>query len=512
MVSHITAARPVSSSIRFRGFASRKRSHNISNVTRYAIVALVCFLCDLFWPNRAGLGLSAALFLLWSLWLVNREMKAALLALNPVVCYQCWQVATLGLAPLYIVLSSEFGAGVSFGNYTLPLETVAYGHAVTVAGSWAFYAGMKRFQPREAPGESAGGWGAPGASLLIATAVGVAFQLRREVIASYVGSAVAQLLLLPLVVLCMVALNPPPALRRSAEVQLGVLLLGSAGLLLLSALRDSKMEVMFSFLPLAWWALYRNKRGLLAIIGLGLVVLYVGLIAPLVSHMRNSGAIDEKGIVRLLTPGFTEQAANSMREDYASDPRGYFETWADATLNRMCDPCAAAMAVTLAHDNGFLQGRGLEYVPMAFIPRVLWPGKPLIDRGRDFTTALGWAADASQATTSTGQTSAGELYWNFGWPGVLVGMYLLGAAISGVWWRAAGRDPRDGVLEMAAYTDAMLSFVLVTGSAAGVMFVGTISAGLFFRAAIALRDKIIRRKVSKSGGAKLGLRPLPLCE
>jgi hypothetical protein len=65
---------------------------------------------------------------------------------------------------------------------------------------------------------------------------------------------------------------------------------------------------------------------------------------------------------------------------------------------------------------------------------------------------------------------------------------------------------------MAAYTDAMLSFVLVTGSAAGVMFVGTISAGLFFRAAIALRDKIIRRKVSKSGGAKLGLRPLPLCE
>src|ERR1039457_3343526 len=150
MASARIAALPMSPSIGFRCIALRNRSLTVSNVTLYAIVALVCLVCDLLLPGRAGLAVSASAFLVWSMWLVNREKKAALLALNPIVCYQGWQVATLAVAPLYIALSSEPGAGVPFGNYNLSLEVIAYGHAVMAVGPCAFYAGMKRFQPREA--------------------------------------------------------------------------------------------------------------------------------------------------------------------------------------------------------------------------------------------------------------------------------------------------------------------------------------------------------------------------
>ena len=512
MASDRMAACVVSTSPGVRGLASRKGSRGAPNVARYAIVVLVCLVFDLFVPGRGGLALSAALFLVWSLWLVNRERKAALLALNPIVCYQVWQAGTLGAAALYLPLSSGSGEGVPLLNYRLSLEEIAYAHAVMLVGSWALYAGMKRFQPMEAGIGAKGKWGTPGVSLLIATLIGVVFHVGKEVLTTYTGSTLLQLGFLPLAVLCMVALNPPRLLRISAIAQFGVLLLGSACVLLLNGRRDSKMDLIFSFLPVLWWALSRGNRTTVAIVGLGLVAFYLAVIVPLVTFMRSTGSRDDSGMVRTLNSGVTERGIDTMKENFSSAPGEYLGTWLDATMDRMCDPCVVALVVRLARSDGFLWGRGLDYVPLSFVPRALWRDKAPMDRGRYFTTALGWASDPSLATTSTGQTSAGELYWNFGWPGVLIGMYILGAALSGLWWRAAGGDPRRGVLEMAAYVSAMLSFVLGTGSAAGGMFAGAITAGLFWRAAIALRDKGFTRKVRKSKGSRTALWVSHACE
>jgi hypothetical protein len=161
---------------------------------------------------------------------------------------------------------------------------------------------------------------------------------------------------------------------------------------------------------------------------------------------------------------------------------------------RLSDSVPAGFIGDSVAANGLLRGAGMEYVPMSFIPRLLWHNKPFIDRGGYFTAALGMASDESLASTSTGQTSAGELFWNFGWPGVAIGMYLLGAAISGVWWGADGGKPTNGVLEMTAFIGATLSFVLGVGSAAGGAFVAAISVGIVLRVFIRVRDWIFRRK------------------
>src|SRR5262245_6413355 len=356
----------------------------------YAGVTLVCILSDFLLPGRVGLAASAALFLCWSLRLVNRERRSALLKLNPIVCYQAWQAATLGVTPLYFALSPATAAGVEFGNYILPLEIVSYGHAVMIAGSWTFYMALKRFQPKKAVHQPFATYEIRPAVLIAAAVTGIGFHLTREMVTVYAGSTVAHLGVLFPAVLCLIAVNPSLVRQHSRKTQAAVLLIGSLLLLLLNAQRDSKMELMFSFVPIIWWVLLRTGRSALVASGVGFALIYLGIILPLVTFVRNT-AVPERTSRSLWSSELISRSTDSMKYEFSTDPIKYLGSSVEDTLYRMCDPCAAAMVVTMAHEWGFQYGRGLQYVPMAFIPRALWRDKPILDPGREFTTVLGWA-------------------------------------------------------------------------------------------------------------------------
>ena len=72
----------------------------------------------------------------------------------------------------------------------------------------------------------------------------------------------------------------------------------------------------------------------------------------------------------------------------------------------------------------YQNGRTVALIFIAPIPRALWPGKP------DFTVGQ-WVTDAYShgLDTRTAPTQVGELYFNFGWLGVLGGMLVLGTLI-----------------------------------------------------------------------------------
>ena len=61
----------------------------------------------------------------------------------------------------------------------------------------------------------------------------------------------------------------------------------------------------------------------------------------------------------------------------------------------------------------------LPYYP--FVPRFLWPSKPVLDKGLRFSAATG-----SVATSSLAITYPGDLYALYGLPGIVLGMFLLG--------------------------------------------------------------------------------------
>lgn len=71
---------------------------------------------------------------------------------------------------------------------------------------------------------------------------------------------------------------------------------------------------------------------------------------------------------------------------------------------------------------------GAEKVWMApfypFIPRVLWKDKPVLDKGKRLSVALGMPP-----TTSTAVTPIGDLFMLGGTPGVIAGMFVYGLAL-----------------------------------------------------------------------------------
>jgi oligosaccharide repeat unit polymerase len=59
------------------------------------------------------------------------------------------------------------------------------------------------------------------------------------------------------------------------------------------------------------------------------------------------------------------------------------------------------------------------------IPRFLWPGKPTGDAGLELAGLQGQVVDG-QATLTISPGLIGEMYWNFGVPGIIVVSFLLG--------------------------------------------------------------------------------------
>jgi hypothetical protein len=71
----------------------------------------------------------------------------------------------------------------------------------------------------------------------------------------------------------------------------------------------------------------------------------------------------------------------------------------------------------------FQNGYTLSPLLTVFVPRILWPNKPDVPTGRLVNKAF---HVSDQAETNISPSHLGELYWNFGWPGVVIGMTCIG--------------------------------------------------------------------------------------
>jgi hypothetical protein len=77
-------------------------------------------------------------------------------------------------------------------------------------------------------------------------------------------------------------------------------------------------------------------------------------------------------------------------------------------------------------DTPFQNGRTLLDLPFAFIPRIIWPNKPSVPAGQLFNREF---IHGGERDTNISPSHLGELYWNFGWVGVIVGLTLIGAVL-----------------------------------------------------------------------------------
>jgi hypothetical protein len=84
-----------------------------------------------------------------------------------------------------------------------------------------------------------------------------------------------------------------------------------------------------------------------------------------------------------------------------------------------------SVALLIAYQDRFYLLRGDErfwMIPIyPFVPRFLWPGKPILDKGARFTGLLGEGKLSSMALTFPG-----DLYVLYGLAGIMAGMFILG--------------------------------------------------------------------------------------
>jgi hypothetical protein len=83
----------------------------------------------------------------------------------------------------------------------------------------------------------------------------------------------------------------------------------------------------------------------------------------------------------------------------------------------------------------YARGETLFYPTVAFfVPRVLWPEKPMLTLGREFGQKFR-VIHSLDRKTFIAATVPGELYWNFDLPGIVIGMGLWGVAMRALYRR-----------------------------------------------------------------------------
>jgi hypothetical protein len=139
-------------------------------------------------------------------------------------------------------------------------------------------------------------------------------------------------------------------------------------------------------------------------------------------------------------------------------------------IARGCLFAQLSQVARIADEEGFYKGETLEYVTYAFIPRIIWPEKPLITPGQWFAEKIGrgWRISETRFSNSINMTLAGEFYLNFGWAGSVAGIVLMTFLYTILWETTGFYDLKNNPLGQGLGI-AILFQATVSSSAAGIL-------------------------------------------
>jgi len=406
-----------------------------------ASVALTLYADDPVMTLVAGGALISPLFV----WLAILEARRTSLILGPLSFYFLWYAVGLGLSSFYAAYLLLRDGFISFSVADISPHDIAVGYVVFLVGSVAFHAGMQSLRPRFDE-ESALPQKPSGTikTLLAMGAIGIAILIRPGWFQA-LGTITHPLQMAPLTGLVIFGLLGRKYFKLRRDVFALIFGMGTAVLFVLNLRSGSKAFLMYSFLPLTWMILLRRDlRRWLPVLLPGLAALYLMVIAPSVTRARVTSLAQGETPVSHLVHSFSAgDQTDTPVGAFMSDQVGGF-------LMRQFDVLPVSFLVREVGKNGYQMGETMRYASYAFIPRLLWPDKPALTRGAWFYAYVGGSPRESEATSSLGITAAGELYWNFGIGGVLVGMFAIGCGYA-ILWRLAGSNPLTQPLHMLLY-------------------------------------------------------------
>jgi hypothetical protein len=423
-----------------------------------AVVAVCAVFLYLFSPGVSLICSGVVVGLAFSS-IAVMEARRAPLWLTPLSFFFIFFAVEMGPATVYVGTELLSESWLPFGPVRVDAPDIATGYVVALVGILAMHAGLEVFRPKSftQPLERVRSQRSMVTSLVTLWLFGL-IAISRPSTFAVLGILGAVLQYGGQTALLVLAFGEPHAIGISRRTHQLLFIIGTLGLLAaaVSSENSAKSSITFALLPIA--ALLVRRRELRKWIPLSAALgafCYLGFIAPSVNASRTIAAAANMGPIDKLNWSVrnasllagTDSTVDFLREQWGGQMERLFET-----------PQAVGFMVGEVSRTGLQLGNTIADLYYAFIPRILWPEKPIVSRGAWFTTYLGMAPREEEATTSTGMTAFGEWYWNFGIPGVVIGMFLTGALWGGL-WRFAGSCPIYRPLNMVFYVAALMNSI-----------------------------------------------------
>ena len=161
----------------------------------------------------------------------------------------------------------------------------------------------------------------------------------------------------------------------------------------------------------------RFKKRWVAVVLLGMVALY-----PLSNNYRRL-VRDEGGLGSPAAVATTGLKAFSQTQASQRAASGWVRDGWRMTLRRLDLLPNVGLVLWLGPRASALRGNERWWMVLyyPFVPRFIWHSKPILDKGKRFSVAIGSISRSSMAITYPG-----DLYATYGLPGIVLGMLLLG--------------------------------------------------------------------------------------
>lgn len=198
-----------------------------------------------------------------------------------------------------------------------------------------------------------------------------------------------------------------------------------------------KEQMFFPFIPagILYWVGFKSVVARAMAITLGFAVL---AFSQLYVHYVREISWGNTGDLNVSTGELIEGFGSRLGSMQATDGLDHISSRINQTL-------AHATTVTLADHHGHEPMEVFGPIPASVIPRLLWPGKPVMQPGAKHTARiLGTNIPVSEIQSATAAGFFTELYLGGWWPGMLLGSIIYGVMLAGAqkWvWRT---DPGFG--------------------------------------------------------------------
>ena len=269
-----------------------------------------------------------------------------------------------------------------------------------------------------------------------------------SVVAAALGQLIPTLLGLGLITCYLI----PSRLKVRPLQKLILTVLMSLPFLLASAGTGMKENIILALLPsgVAVWQLTRNRALRLGLILFGFTA--VGLITSYVNYYRAEVWYSGRHDVTTteVVEGFIADLDDSDKDDAATDGLTVFLSRNNASWHR-------GWAVSIADERGHYPE--LVFSPMlyVFVPRIIWPNKPAIRQGWEYSGLVFGKRYIAWSDSSTAAGFYPSLYLGGGWIALFMGALSVGVLLAFM-TRLVARF--GGVTAGGLYIFAMLPFVL----------------------------------------------------